>query len=48
VYQNINALHEAGVERIHFWLIGDYEEQIEIFRKEIIVPYFQKDTLLLE
>jgi hypothetical protein len=40
VYQNINALHEAGVERIHFWPIGDYEEEIEIFRKEIIVPYF--------
>jgi alkanesulfonate monooxygenase SsuD/methylene tetrahydromethanopterin reductase-like flavin-dependent oxidoreductase (luciferase family) len=38
--QKINALHEAGVERIHFWPIGDYEEQIEIFRKEIIVPYF--------
>ena len=38
--QKINALHEAGVKRIHFWPIGDYEEQIEIFRKEIIVPYF--------
>jgi alkanesulfonate monooxygenase SsuD/methylene tetrahydromethanopterin reductase-like flavin-dependent oxidoreductase (luciferase family) len=38
--QKINALHEAGVKRIHFWPIDDYEEQIEIFRKEIIVPYF--------
>ena len=38
--QKINALHEAGVKRIHFWPIGDYEGQIEIFRKEIIVPYF--------
>lgn len=38
--QKIDALHEAGVKRIHFWPISDYEEQIEIFRKEIIVPYF--------
>jgi alkanesulfonate monooxygenase SsuD/methylene tetrahydromethanopterin reductase-like flavin-dependent oxidoreductase (luciferase family) len=38
--QKIDALHEAGVKRIHFGPISDYEEQIEIFRKEIIVPYF--------
>ena len=37
--QRIKALHEAGVMRIHFWPISDYEDQIEIFRKEIMVPY---------
>jgi alkanesulfonate monooxygenase SsuD/methylene tetrahydromethanopterin reductase-like flavin-dependent oxidoreductase (luciferase family) len=38
--QKIKALYEAGVKRVHFWPISDYEEQIEIFRKEIVVPYF--------
>src|ERR671931_653439 len=31
--QKINAFHEAGAERIHFWPVSDFEEQIEIFRK---------------
>jgi alkanesulfonate monooxygenase SsuD/methylene tetrahydromethanopterin reductase-like flavin-dependent oxidoreductase (luciferase family) len=34
--RKINALCEAGVKRIHFWPISDFEEQIEIFRKEIV------------
>lgn len=34
--QKIKALCEAGVKRIHFWPVSDYEEQIEIFSKEII------------
>jgi alkanesulfonate monooxygenase SsuD/methylene tetrahydromethanopterin reductase-like flavin-dependent oxidoreductase (luciferase family) len=38
--QKINALHEAGVKRIHFWPISDFEEQIKIFRKEIIPHYY--------
>jgi alkanesulfonate monooxygenase SsuD/methylene tetrahydromethanopterin reductase-like flavin-dependent oxidoreductase (luciferase family) len=37
--QKINAFHEAGVGRIHFWPISDFEEQIEIFRKEIVFRY---------
>src|SRR5919198_3214051 len=37
--QKINALYEAGVKRIHFWPIRDFEEQIEIFRKEIVSQY---------
>ena len=37
--QKINALGEAGVKRIHFWPINDFEEQIEIFRKEIVSRY---------
>jgi alkanesulfonate monooxygenase SsuD/methylene tetrahydromethanopterin reductase-like flavin-dependent oxidoreductase (luciferase family) len=37
--QKINALYEAGVKRIHFWPISDFEEQIEIFRKEIVSHY---------
>ena len=37
--QKINALREAGVKRIHFWPISDFEEQIEIFRKEIVRHY---------
>jgi alkanesulfonate monooxygenase SsuD/methylene tetrahydromethanopterin reductase-like flavin-dependent oxidoreductase (luciferase family) len=37
--EKIRALSEAGVKRIHFWPVGDYLEQIEIFRNEI-VPYF--------
>ena len=37
--QKINALSEAGVKRIHFWPISDFEGQIEIFRKEIVSQY---------
>ena len=37
--QKINALREAGVKRIHFWPISDFEEQIEIFRNEIVSHY---------
>ena len=37
--QKINALHEAGAIRIHFWPISNYKEQIEIFENEII-PYY--------
>ena len=37
--QKINAFCEAGAERIHFWPISDFEEQIEIFRKEIVSHY---------
>jgi len=37
--QKINAFREAGAERIHFWPISDFEEQMETFRKEIISRY---------
>jgi alkanesulfonate monooxygenase SsuD/methylene tetrahydromethanopterin reductase-like flavin-dependent oxidoreductase (luciferase family) len=37
--QKINAVRQAGVERIHFWPISDFEEQIEVFRKEIVSRY---------
>ena len=37
--QKIDALYEAGVMRLHFWPISDFEEQIEIFRKEISSHY---------
>src|ERR687887_207880 len=37
--QKIDAFHEAGVKRIHFWPISDFEGQIEIFRKEIVSHY---------
>jgi alkanesulfonate monooxygenase SsuD/methylene tetrahydromethanopterin reductase-like flavin-dependent oxidoreductase (luciferase family) len=37
--QKINAFHEAGVERMHFWPISDFEEQMEIFRNEIVPRY---------
>jgi alkanesulfonate monooxygenase SsuD/methylene tetrahydromethanopterin reductase-like flavin-dependent oxidoreductase (luciferase family) len=37
--QKINALSEAGVKRIHFWPISDFEEQIEIFKKQIVSHY---------
>ena len=37
--QKINAFYEAGVERIHFWPISDFEEQIEIFKKDIVCNY---------
>jgi alkanesulfonate monooxygenase SsuD/methylene tetrahydromethanopterin reductase-like flavin-dependent oxidoreductase (luciferase family) len=35
-FQKIKALCEAGVKRIHFWPVSDYQEQIEIFSKEIV------------
>ena len=38
--QKTNAFHEAGVKRIHFWPISDFEEQIGIFRKEIVSHYY--------
>jgi alkanesulfonate monooxygenase SsuD/methylene tetrahydromethanopterin reductase-like flavin-dependent oxidoreductase (luciferase family) len=34
--QKIKALCEVGVKRIHFWPVSDYQEQIEIFSKEIV------------
>ncbi len=37
--QRINALYEAGVMRLHFWPISDFEEQMRIFRKEIASHY---------
>jgi alkanesulfonate monooxygenase SsuD/methylene tetrahydromethanopterin reductase-like flavin-dependent oxidoreductase (luciferase family) len=37
--QKINAFYEVGAERIHFWPISDFEEQTEIFRKEIVSLY---------
>jgi hypothetical protein len=37
--QKINAFYEVGVKRIHFWAISDYEEQIEIFKKDIACDY---------
>ena len=37
--EKIRALSEAGVKRIHFWPVSDYQEQIEIFRKEISSHY---------
>jgi alkanesulfonate monooxygenase SsuD/methylene tetrahydromethanopterin reductase-like flavin-dependent oxidoreductase (luciferase family) len=37
--ERINALNEAGVKCIHFWPLSDFEEQIEIFRNEIVSHY---------
>ena len=37
--QKVNALYEAGVMRLHFWPISNFEGQIEIFRKEISSHY---------
>ncbi len=34
--QKLRDYIEAGVKRIHYWPIGDYIEQIELFQKEII------------
>jgi hypothetical protein len=31
----VRSLVELGVQRIHFWPVGDYLQQIEIFRREI-------------
>ena len=35
----INMLQNVGVKRIHFWPISDFNEQIEIFSKEIASNY---------
>jgi alkanesulfonate monooxygenase SsuD/methylene tetrahydromethanopterin reductase-like flavin-dependent oxidoreductase (luciferase family) len=35
----IDTLHDVGVKRIHFWPIYDFNEQIEIFSKEIASNY---------
>lgn len=37
--QKVNELYEAGVKRIHFWPIHDFNEQIEIFSEEIASRY---------
>jgi alkanesulfonate monooxygenase SsuD/methylene tetrahydromethanopterin reductase-like flavin-dependent oxidoreductase (luciferase family) len=37
--QKMNSFYEVGVQRVHFWPISDFEEQIEIFRKEIVSHY---------
>lgn len=37
--EKIRKLLDAGVKRIHFWPVGDYLEQIEIFAKEIIPEF---------
>jgi alkanesulfonate monooxygenase SsuD/methylene tetrahydromethanopterin reductase-like flavin-dependent oxidoreductase (luciferase family) len=37
--QKINAFHEAGAERINFWSISDFGEQMETFKKEIVSRY---------
>lgn len=35
----IDTLHHVGVKRVHFWPIYDFNEQIEIFSKEIASNY---------
>lgn len=35
----IDILHDVGVKRVHFWPIYDFNEQIEIFSKEIASKY---------
>jgi len=37
--QKIIAFYDAGVKRIHFWPISDFEEQIGIFKKDIVCNY---------
>jgi alkanesulfonate monooxygenase SsuD/methylene tetrahydromethanopterin reductase-like flavin-dependent oxidoreductase (luciferase family) len=37
--KKINKLHDAGVKRIHFWPIYDFNQQIETFNKEIASNY---------
>jgi alkanesulfonate monooxygenase SsuD/methylene tetrahydromethanopterin reductase-like flavin-dependent oxidoreductase (luciferase family) len=37
--QKVNAFYEAGAKRIHFWPISDFDEQIEVFKKEIAGIY---------
>jgi hypothetical protein len=38
-YTLTTNFRETGAERIHFWPICDFEEQIESFRKEIVSRY---------
>jgi len=35
----IDTLQDVGVQRVHFWPIYDFNEQIEIFSKEIASNY---------
>ena len=35
----ISSLIDAGVQRIHFWPVGDYTKQIEIFSKDILSTF---------
>ncbi|MGC2308808.1 MAG: LLM class flavin-dependent oxidoreductase, partial [Nitrososphaeraceae archaeon] len=35
----IDTLRNVGVKRIHFWPINDFNEQIEIFSKEVASKY---------
>jgi alkanesulfonate monooxygenase SsuD/methylene tetrahydromethanopterin reductase-like flavin-dependent oxidoreductase (luciferase family) len=37
--QKINEFHEAGVKRIHFWPVNDFEKQIEIFKKDVVCHF---------
>jgi len=37
--QKINEFYEAGVKRIHFWPINDFEKQIEIFKKDVVCHF---------
>jgi alkanesulfonate monooxygenase SsuD/methylene tetrahydromethanopterin reductase-like flavin-dependent oxidoreductase (luciferase family) len=37
--KKINILYDAGVKSIHFWPTSDFNEQIEIFSKEIASNY---------
>ena len=37
--KKIDTLYNVGVKRIHFWPICDFNEQIEIFSKEIASSY---------
>lgn len=37
--KKINTLYDVGVKRIHFWPTSDFNEQIEIFSKEIASNY---------
>lgn len=34
--KKIDTLHDVGVERIHFWPMYDFNEQIEIFNRDCI------------
>ncbi len=35
----IDTLHDVGVKRVHFWPIYDFNDQVEIFSKEIASNY---------
>jgi len=34
----LRRLAEAGAQRVHFWPVGDYSEQLEILAREVIPP----------